>query len=74
MVAPSNSPPMVFTAIRMMSTCGSPPADRCDGADDLVDVDRLEPAIPLPHVHAGPGLARCGRRWTLAILERAIIV
>ena len=26
------------------------------GADDLVDVDRLEPPVPLPHVH--PGLRR----------------
>ena len=40
--APSKRPPMVLLATRMGSTCGRPWQQRCDGADDLVDVDGFE--------------------------------
>jgi hypothetical protein len=39
------------------------------GPDDLVDVDRLEPAVTFPHMHARPG-GRLRRRTRIGPVRR----
>ena len=52
MVAPSKRPLIVLVAIRNESTSARPDAAPADGADDLVDVHRLERATALADPHA----------------------